>query len=110
HPSAAFAIMRALCRLFRYTNRRQIDLSALDVLGRVAAQLSDLASRFGTPDDDDGIRITLPITHDQLASAVATSREAVGKAMQRLTRLGLIEYQRRQVTVLDLDQLLEYAQ
>jgi len=43
---AAFELLRSMCRLFRYTNQRQIDLSSLDVLGRVAAVIGH---DFGSP-------------------------------------------------------------
>jgi CRP/FNR family transcriptional regulator, cyclic AMP receptor protein len=110
-PGAAYELLRAVCRLFRYTNQRQIDLSALDVLGRVAAQLADLAMRFGEPAEPPAgaIRIGITVTHEQLASAVGTSREAVGKAVQRLQKLDLVAHRRRELTVLDLDGLVEHA-
>jgi CRP-like cAMP-binding protein len=109
HPAAAYELLRAMCRIFRYTNRRQIDLSSLDVLGRVAAQLVDLANRFGAP-EVHGVRIDLPVTHEQLAAAVGTSREAVGKALQRLQALDLVSHRRRELTVLDVERLAEHAQ
>jgi CRP-like cAMP-binding protein len=109
-PDTAFAFLRAVCWLFRYTNQRQIDLSARAVLGRTSAQLADMATRFGVPVDDGGIRIDMPVTHEQLAAAVGTSREAVGKALQQLQKLGLVAHRRRELTVLDLDRLVEHVQ
>jgi CRP-like cAMP-binding protein len=109
-PQTAFAFLRALCWLFRYTNQRQIDLNARAVLGRTAAQLADMATRFGAPGDDGAIRIDMPVTHEQLAAAVGTSREAVGKALQQLQKLGLVAHRRRELTVLDLDGLVAHVQ
>jgi CRP/FNR family transcriptional regulator, cyclic AMP receptor protein len=100
-PAIALAVMEQLCRDFRNTHRRELALGGLDTTGRVARQLADLASSFGEP-TETGTRISIPVTHQDLAGWVGASREAVGKAMAMLERLGHISSpQRRMVVVRD---------
>jgi CRP/FNR family transcriptional regulator, cyclic AMP receptor protein len=104
-PEAAIPLMEELCDLFRRSNRKQLDFGTLGALGRVARQIAALADDFGEPSAAGGIDIALPLTHQDLAAWVGTSREAVGKAMQQLERMDLVATRRRHVTVLDLDAL-----
>ncbi len=104
-PAVAFALMNELCHLFRTSNRKQLDFGTLDTLGRVARQLATLAESFGEA-HPDGLLIDLPLTQQDLANWVGASREAAGKAMQHLERLGYVSSpRRRQVVVRDLDAL-----
>jgi CRP/FNR family transcriptional regulator len=107
HPGAAFPVITSVCRLFRRANRKQLDFGSLDTQGRVARQLSALAEEFGVPDDEGNIRIDLPLTHADLAAWVGSSREAVGRAVQRLRTLGVIDNRRRTVVVVDAKRLAE---
>lgn len=104
HPSSMLPIMRELCRGFRRTNKRQVDLSALGANGKVASVLVDLAERFGAR-GETGTLIDLPLTHQDLANMIGTSREAVGKAIARFESQGLLRNERRRITVVDRDRL-----
>ena len=102
YPESAIPFMEELCDLFRRSNRKQLDFGTLGALGRVARQLAALADDFGEPAATGGTDIALPLTHQDLAAWVGTSREAVGKAMQQLERMELVTTRRRHVTVLDV--------
>jgi len=54
---------------------------------------------------EGGIRITVPLTQDDLAQWVAGSRESVARALASLRKRGLISTARREIVVLDLDGL-----
>ena len=47
------------------------------------------------------VRITLPLTQQELADWVGSSREAVTKALGSLRSRGLIETHRRKIVILD---------
>ena len=49
--------------------------------------------------------IDLPITQEELASWVGSSREGVNKALHTLRGLRWVETERRAITVLDMDAL-----
>ncbi len=87
---------------------RLVHCVALDLRGRLALTLVDLATTFGVQ-ERDGVRVALPITHENLAEMVGASRERISKAMAGLMAERLIRYSRQAVTVLNLTGLQEAA-
>ncbi len=101
----------AVTRFFNRVLERQARFSmrlvycvALDLRGRLALTLLDLAAAFGAQ-EGRGVRIRLPITHENLAEMVGASRERISKAMAALQHEGIIRYARQTVTVADLEGL-----
>lgn len=104
HGRVAFLLMRTLSDRLRDADRKRIEFGAFDTTGRVAARLVELAERFGRP-TPEGIRISLPLSQDELAGWIGSSREAVSKALGVLRSNGWIRTSRLLVVVLDLDAL-----
>ncbi|HVF78494.1 MAG TPA: Crp/Fnr family transcriptional regulator, partial [Solirubrobacteraceae bacterium] len=100
HPAAAVALLRMLTLRLRDADRKRVEFSSHDVLGRVARRLVELSTEYGTP-DASGVRITLPLTQDELASYTASSREAVAKALRTLRDRRIISTDRRSIVVTD---------
>lgn len=98
---------RVLERQARFA-MRLVHCVALDLRGRLALTLLDLATAFGVQ-QRDGVRVQLPITHENLAEMVGASRERTSKAMAALMAAGIIIYSRQAVTVRDLHRLREAA-
>jgi len=96
----AHEVIRILASRLREADRRRIEFSSLDTLGRVAWRLVELAERFGR-ETPEGIAVDLPISQDQLASWCAASREATVKALASLRTLGLITTGRGHVAITD---------
>ncbi|WP_283139003.1 Crp/Fnr family transcriptional regulator [Rhizohabitans arisaemae] len=119
-PVAAFAgylqnrgrvtllLLRLVVARMRDADRKRIEFGATDATGRVATRLVELAERFGER-VPAGLRISLPISQDELAGWVGASREAVSKALRSLRDRGLIETGRRRVIIRDLDRLRSRA-
>lgn len=109
-PAASMALLRSVISRLRDADRKRLEFASLDATGRVARRLVELAERYGEAEGEgEGIHITLPITQQELAGWVSTSREAVSKSMHRLRERGLIDVHRRSVTVLDLEGLRRRA-
>lgn len=104
HPTAALSLLRLLTVRLRDADRKRVEYSSHDVLGRVARRLLELAEEYGEP-DGTGVRITLPLTQDELASYTASSREAVAKALRTLRDRRVLTTDRRAITVTDLEGL-----
>ncbi|MBI1814716.1 MAG: Crp/Fnr family transcriptional regulator [Deltaproteobacteria bacterium] len=94
---------RVLERQARFA-MRLVHCVALDLRGRLALTILDLAASFGVP-EPNGVRVQLPITHVNLAEMVGASRERVSKGMAALMADGLISYARQAITVLDVKRL-----
>jgi CRP/FNR family transcriptional regulator, cyclic AMP receptor protein len=103
-PGAGLALLRVVIGRMRDSDRLRVEFGERDTLGRVALRILELVESSG--DERDGaIRITLPLTQDDLAAWVASSRESVGRALASLRRRGIIATARREITVLDLEGL-----
>jgi CRP-like cAMP-binding protein len=103
-PGVALAVLQQVITRVRNSDRHRVEFGALDATGRVAARLVELADTTGEP-TDEGIRLTLPLTQDDLANWISASREAVARALGSLRKRGLITTGRREITIIDLPAL-----
>lgn len=102
-PSMAGGIIRVLTARLRFTTQHAESLAFLDVCGRVAMRLVDLAGRYGT--ERDSIELDLRLSQAELATWVAATRESVNKALGTLRDEGLIAVEGQKITILDVDGL-----
>ena len=108
-PQAAVGILRHVSSRLRVSDRRRAEFGALDTISRVAWLLLELADQFGEP-GDDGVRIGLALTQDELAGWAGSSREAVVKALRELRERGWIATARREIRIVDVPALTRRAQ
>jgi CRP/FNR family transcriptional regulator, cyclic AMP receptor protein len=99
-PRVALVLLETTMARLRDADRKRIEFGAYDSVGRVARRLLELAERFGEG-SPERVRITLPLSQQELAGWVGASREAVSKALHVLWERGLVQTGRRSVTVLD---------
>jgi CRP/FNR family transcriptional regulator, cyclic AMP receptor protein len=92
NPPAAAALLRQVAA--RLANREALidDLLSLDVKSRLAKVLLGLADGHGEPDPGGGTRISLHLTHRDLAGMVGASRENVSRALGSFRKRGFIDY------------------
>lgn len=108
HPRVAIMLLETLSQRLRDADRKRVEFGAYDVDARLARRLVELAERFGLPEAGE-VRITLPLSHEDLAAWVGSSREAVSKGLGVLRTRGLVRTERRSITVVDLDALRRRA-
>lgn len=82
-PELLWSVVELLSQRLRSTDQALADAFFLDVTGRTAKHLLELAG------EEDSFRI--PITQEELAGLVGASRERVNKAIASFLRLGWIE-------------------
>ena len=107
-PGSALALLRVLITRMRDSDRLRVEFGAMDAASRLAMRLVELAQEVGEP-TEDGIRLALPLTQDDLAGWISASREAVARALASFRNRGLIATGRREITILDLAGLRDYA-
>ena len=98
-PQVAVAIARSLAEEYKaaFAEARRIALPSSPA-GRLACLLLDwLASEKGGP---KGETITMSLTHDELASMTATTRETVTRTLSRFKKDGVIKTHGVALTVL----------
>ena len=76
------------------------DVAFLDISGRVASKLAELADTKGRQ-TSDGIVIDLSFSQSVLAGMVGASRENVNRALSRLMALGAVSIDQGHITILD---------
>ena len=111
-PEVALALLSAFSERARQTDELLGSLLQREVAGRLAALFLNLSERFGEEEGDEAgtVTIGLRLTHHQLGSMIASTREAVSKAMTDLRREGLIGVRERRIVLLDLPALSERAE
>ncbi len=99
NPKIAIQAMEVLSKRLRNTNQMVEDLIFLDVYGRVAKKLVELADAHGAKAEDGGIRIEMRLTQQELASMVGASRESVNKVMGYFTEKNFISTDKHRITL-----------
>src|SRR2546427_7419646 len=98
NPKIAIQIIEVLTRRLRNTDQMVEDLIYQDVYGRVAKKLLELADTHGTK-VDDGTRIDVRLTQQEIASMVGASRESVNKVMGYFTDKNFISADKYKITL-----------
>jgi CRP/FNR family cyclic AMP-dependent transcriptional regulator len=100
YPILLRRVMEVMSRRLRTADRQLEMIAALDVYGRVAAQLLELARLHGHP-VERGSEIRLSLTQQTLAAMVGASRESVNKVINSYKSRGYIEMDRERIILLD---------
>jgi CRP-like cAMP-binding protein len=101
-PSLLWRVVELLAARLRATDEALADSVFLDVPGRTAKRLLELAG--------EGDEFQLPVTQEELAGMVGASRERVNKAISAFVRLGWLEQRDRRYRIVDREQLSRRAQ
>jgi CRP-like cAMP-binding protein len=91
-PELLWSVVRLLSQRIRSTDEALADSFFLDVTGRTAKHLLELAG--------DRDEFEIPITQEELAGLVGASRERVNKAIASFLKLGWIEQNDRSYRIL----------
>ncbi len=112
NPSISIRIIKDLTRRIRQVNEQVQDLAFKDVHGRVASTIFNLlkAEREISREPNREQINYLKMTHQDLANMVGSSRETVTRALNRLQDEGVISISHQQISILDLEKLIEAQQ
>ncbi len=105
NPPASSALLRQVASWLADREALIDDLLSLDVKSRLAKVLLGLAAGHGEPDPDGGTRISLRLTHRDLAGMVGASRENVSRALGAFRRRGFIDYDSDAIRLRDAEAL-----
>ena len=90
YPSVTRQTLLRLTGLVRNHSERIFEYGTLGVKNRIHAELLRMAR--SESDSDGEVEIGVPLTHAEIASRVATHREAVTRECKHLEEMGLIEW------------------
>jgi CRP/FNR family cyclic AMP-dependent transcriptional regulator len=99
-PALALSLLRDLSARLRHATEEAEKLALLTVAERLMRRLRQLAKWSGVP-VPGGVRIVPPMTQQELAALIGTSRESVNRALVRLRRQGKVRLEGGWIVLLD---------
>ncbi|MBI5526921.1 MAG: Crp/Fnr family transcriptional regulator [Deltaproteobacteria bacterium] len=90
HPETGMRVMSELCNRIRRADEIIGNLTLLDVYGRVARYLIDLAEREGKRVEDSSVIEGRP-TQQEIADTIGTSRETVSRIFSEFKKRGVLK-------------------
>jgi CRP/FNR family transcriptional regulator, cyclic AMP receptor protein len=99
HPLLMRHLIRVLSVYLRRADEALGEAAFLDITGRVAKKLLDLAESHGEP-TGSGVRIGMHVTQQTLAGMIGASRENVNRAVSRFVARGDIAQEAGTITIL----------
>lgn len=93
HPRVAVSLLKGMGRRLRHTTDHAKNLALMDVFGRVAQVLLRAAV------EEQGRLITPPLTQQDIADAVGSSREMVSRILKDLKSGGYIAMEGKRIVI-----------
>jgi CRP/FNR family transcriptional regulator len=100
NPDLALHVTHVLASRLRHVGQRKTRVVACDVHERVLSLLAGLAERYGVR-DEQGLRIALRITHQEMANMIGTTRQSVTSALNELRRRGVLDFGHQHIRIHD---------
>ncbi|MBK5225302.1 MAG: Crp/Fnr family transcriptional regulator [Thermoleophilia bacterium] len=108
YPEVALKIIRVLGQRLRQSMELVRDLSFKQVPHRLAGLLLKMSEEYGS-ETGEGILIDLPLSRQELADIVGTSRETITRELKKMEREGMLKVDRRLITIADRERLQTWA-
>ncbi|PLR81596.1 Crp/Fnr family transcriptional regulator [Bacillus canaveralius] len=99
-PELSIEIIRYMSAELREMISIMRDLALLDVYTKTLKTLERLAAKFGAT-RCNRMHIELPITVQEFASLVGTSRESVSRVFSKLRKDGIIDVRSKEIVIID---------
>jgi len=98
NPGISIALIKVLTTRLRRANQQISTLALLDVYGRVARVILDMAREEGRRLKDGRIAFRRA-THQEIANRIGTTRETVTRMLKDLERQGLVRIEGREIVL-----------
>ena len=98
NPTVVMPVVKSLGFRLREVSEVLMDITNSDVTSRVIKLLYRLGGIYGKT-VDGGVHIDLPITHQEMADMIGTSRQSVTTVLGELKRQGMIRVQQRMIFI-----------
>jgi len=110
NPETALPLLDMLTDMYRLHSERILNLEYRTVRERLVSFLLTTANRFGHKTEDGGIRLDVPLRHQDIASSISATRETTGRELAGLERLGLLDTKQSSITLRNMDKLRAYLE
>ena len=107
NPAAAIQVIDLLsCRL-RSLGDMLLNLSTDDVMTRVIKLLCRLHTRYGKTCSSSGGKIDMPVTHQEIADMIGTTRQSASTVLNQFKRQEIIDIKQHHIYLRSVRQLKE---
>jgi CRP/FNR family transcriptional regulator, cyclic AMP receptor protein len=103
-PAMSLSLILALSSRLRETNQAIQAASYQDIRTRLASLLIHLSKNFGE-DAENGTRLTLRLTNQEMANMIGTTRETVNRMLNRFWDEKLIDMRTANIVITEMDKL-----
>ncbi len=104
NPRIGRSLVIALSERLRAANALIAATTSQDIRARLASLLLNLSNQFGE-NVDNGTRITLRLTNQEMANMIGTTRETVNRTLNRFWDDRLVDMRTAHVVIVDPDRL-----
>ncbi len=108
HPKLVLELLLILCERVRSTTVHIEDTAFLEFRSRLAKKLVGFGQHYGRA-VEQGSRIELALSQTELGSMLQATRESVNRQMRRWVKKGIIEVDKKSITLVDMDRLKAIA-
>jgi CRP/FNR family transcriptional regulator, cyclic AMP receptor protein len=105
-PTIAVKVMRVMGEKLREFQSKLQAFVTQDVNRRIISFLVRMADNHGQVSGSE-LKIDIPMTHQEFANMVGTTRETVNRVMNNLKKEGIIEMNRQGIVIFDMKRLKE---
>lgn len=109
HTHVAMEVTRLLGLRSKRIERRLKYLMFRSNRERLVHLLLELSEKYGEP-TPEGMRLTIKLSHQDLASLIGSTRESVTVALGELQNEGLVRLARRKIVLRDINRMAKSAQ
>ena len=103
-PDLFSTISSTLSKQLLYTQHLIEELMSKTVAQRLVSLFLHFSIKKG-----EQLLVTLPLTHEELSFMIGCSRQTITELLNNWRKQGLIDYQKRQVTIIDSNVLLSVS-
>ena len=107
-PALKQNIINYLCNRITKSNQVVFDYAFKMLEARIAAKIIQLVAMFRGLDGNNDF-INLPLTHQDIADYVGTSRETVTKILTKFKQRGAISVKTKKITITDIEKLKSFS-
>lgn len=96
----ALQVIELLSYRLRELSDVLLNLASDDVTSRVIKLITRLSARYGKP-LGDGVHLDIPLTHQEMADMIGTSRQSVTTVLGMLRKKGVLRMEQRTIYIQD---------
>lgn len=108
YPKVALNVIGELSRKLNEADSRMRDLALNNATIRIINELLRLSKKSGEGLEDNKVKISIRLTHEELAEMIGTSRETATKILKKLRKLSFINLAKDRHIILNTNKIKEF--